>query len=97
MSPNSGDSMKTSINQSKKGNSIMVKFEEGFSTYTLAVPMPYATSFFLKGLLASLALLQQKKELQKKLDEKEGMKSEVLEGIRQAISIYDGILNDIGR
>jgi len=75
----------------------MVKFEEGFSTYTIAVPMPYATSFFLKGLMASLASLQQKKDLQKKLDEKEGMKSEVLEGIRQAISIYDEILKEIGR
>lgn len=75
----------------------MVKFEEGFSSYSIAIPMPYATSFFLKGLLASLAGLQQKKELQKKIDEKEGLKSEILEGIRQAIQIYDGILKEIGR
>jgi hypothetical protein len=89
--------VKTSVNLSKKGNSIMLSFEEGFSTYSIAVPMPYSASFFLKGLLTSLAALNQSKDLQKKLERKEGQKAEILEGIRKAIMLYENVLKTAGR
>lgn len=89
--------MKTKLNPSQKGSSILVTFHEGFSTYTIVVPMPYAVRFFVEGLTASLSLLKQKNELQKKLNEEEGQKAEIQEGIRRAVSLYEKILDKIGR
>ena len=89
--------MKTKINPSQQGNSILVTFHEGFSTYTIVVPMPYSVKFFVDGLIASLSLLGQKNELQKKLSEAEGQKAEIQEGIRRAVSLYEKILDKTGR
>ncbi|MGY5854072.1 MAG: hypothetical protein RTU92_10930 [Candidatus Thorarchaeota archaeon] len=89
--------MKTNVHQSKKGNSLLLDFQEGFSTYKIAVPMPYAVEFFLGGLLMSLGLLSQKKDLQTKLDEKEGKKAEIQESLRKAVQLYETYLNQSGR
>jgi len=89
--------VKTTVNLSKKGNSIMLGFEEGFSTYSIAVPTPYTVSFFLRGLLIYLAALEQNKDLQKKIEQKKGMKAEILEEIRKAFVLYENVLKEIGR
>jgi hypothetical protein len=64
--------MKTKVNPSTKGKSLLVTFHEGYSTYTIVVPMPYAVKFFVDGLTSALGLLTQKNELQEKLSETEG-------------------------
>ncbi len=89
--------MKTKVNPSQKGNSILITFHEGYSTYTIVVPMPYAVRFFVEGLTSSLSLLSQKNELQEKLNEGEGQKAEIQEGIRQAVSLYEQFLDKNGR
>ncbi|MFW9888450.1 MAG: hypothetical protein ACFFER_09720, partial [Candidatus Thorarchaeota archaeon] len=51
--PQLGDSMKARIDQSQSGKSLLVTFLEGYSTYTITVPMPYAVRFFAEGARAS--------------------------------------------
>ena len=62
--------VKTTVNLSKKGNSIMLGFEEGFSTYSIAVPTPYTVSFFLRGLLIYLAALNRIKTSRRRLNKR---------------------------
>ncbi|MHA1636469.1 MAG: hypothetical protein ACTSUO_06295 [Candidatus Thorarchaeota archaeon] len=89
--------MKTNTIQSKNGHSVLVDFEEGFSTYRIAVPMPYAVRFFLNGLVTSLGILSQKREVQQKLESKQGHKSEIQENLRRAVELYDAYLKEVGR
>ncbi len=89
--------MKTRINQSKKGKSLLVTFYEGFSTYTITVPLPYAVRIFAEGLQIGLETLSQDSELQSKLDEKEGEKSEIQEYLRRSVKLFDELLKNIGR
>jgi hypothetical protein len=89
--------MKTKVNPSQKGKALLVTFHEGFSTYTIVVPMPYAVKFFVDGLTSALGLLTQKNELQEKLSETEGQKAEIQEGIRQAVSLFEQFLDKTGR
>ncbi|MHA2081616.1 MAG: hypothetical protein ACW99H_10780 [Candidatus Thorarchaeota archaeon] len=49
--------MKTKVNPSTKGKSLLVTFHEGYSTYTIVVPMPYAVKFFVDGITSALGLL----------------------------------------
>jgi len=64
--------MKTRINQSKSGNSLLVTFHEGFSTYIITVPMPYAIQFFVEGLVTSLETLKGNPDAQETLDGTQG-------------------------
>ncbi|MFX0056035.1 MAG: hypothetical protein ACFFAX_08605 [Promethearchaeota archaeon] len=89
--------MKTKINPSQKGKSLLLTFHEGFSTYTIVIPMPYAVKFFVDGLTSALGLLTQKNELQEKLSETEGQKAEIQEGIRKAVSLFEQFLDKTGR
>ena len=89
--------MKTRINQSKKGKSLLVTFYEGYSTYTITVPMPYAIRIFAEGLQIGLETLSQDSELQSKLDEKEGEKSEIQEHLRRSVKLFDELLRNTGR
>ena len=89
--------MKTKINQSKKGKSLLVTFYEGFSTYTITVPMPYAIRFFAEGLQLSLETLTHDSEMQSKLDEREGEKSEIQEYLRRSVRLFDELLKKTGR
>lgn len=89
--------MKTRVNPSQKGQSILVTFHEGFSTYTIVVPMPYAIRFFVEGLVSALSLLTQKTDLQEKLSEAEEKKAEIQEGIRRAVSLFEQFLDKTGR
>jgi hypothetical protein len=89
--------MKTKINQSKKGKSLLVTFYEGFSTYTITVPLPYAIRFFAEGLQLGLEALSQDSEMQSKLDEREGEKSELQEYLRRSVKLFDELLRTTGR
>ncbi|MHA2023366.1 MAG: hypothetical protein ACTSWQ_06865 [Candidatus Thorarchaeota archaeon] len=84
--------MKTRINQSKRGKSLLVTFQEGFSTYTIVVPMPYAIRFFAEGLLNGLQTLNQNEEVQSQLKRKEGEQAEIQETLRRAVKLYDDFL-----
>jgi hypothetical protein len=73
--------MKTKVNPSTKGKSLLVTFHEGF----------------VDGLTSALGLLTQKNELQEKLSETEGQKAEIQEGLRQAVSLFEQFLDKTGR
>jgi hypothetical protein len=87
--------MKARIDQSQTGKSILVTFLEGYSTYTITVPMPYAVRFFAEGTRASLEVLKTDKDLQSKLGFKEGEKTEILENLRRSLTIYDDLLREL--
>ena len=89
--------MKTRINQSKSNQSLLVTFYEGFSTYTITVPMPYAIRFFVEGLVSSLEALKQNDELQIKLSETDGQKAQIQEYLRKAVLLYDEFLTKTTR
>ncbi|MHA1138118.1 MAG: hypothetical protein ACTSSE_16695 [Candidatus Thorarchaeota archaeon] len=84
--------MKTRINQSKSGNSLLITFHEGFSTYTITVPMPYAIQFFVEGLVTSLETLKGNPDAQKNLDGTQGQKAQIQEFLRKALLLYDQFL-----
>ena len=81
--------MKTRINQSKSGNSLLVTFHEGFSTYTVTVPMPYAIQYFVEGVVTSLETLKSSSEVQKNFDKNEGQKAQIQEHLRKAVLLFD--------
>ena len=86
--------MKARINQSQSGKSLLVTFLEGYSTYTITVPMPYAVRFFAEGARASLEILKSDTDLQSKLGTKEGEKTEILENLRESVTIYDNLMRE---
>ena len=75
----------------------MVTIHEGFSTYTITVPLPYAVRFFSEGLLAGLVSLQQNDDLLKSLNTNEGEKAEIQENIRKSVKLFEELLKKIGR
>lgn len=89
--------MKTRINPSKKGKSLLVTFYEGFSTYSITIPLPYAIRFFAEGLHAGLETILQDEGLQFNLNEREGEKSEVQEHLRKSVKIFEELVKKIGR
>ena len=89
--------LKTRINLSKKGKSLLVTFYEGFSTYTITVPLPYAVRFFAEGLQSGLEALNQDAELLAKLDEREGERSEIQEHLRKSVKLFDELSRKSGR
>lgn len=89
--------MKTRINQSKTNQSLLVTFYEGFSTYTITVPMPYAIHFFTEGVVSALEALSQNDDLQSKLNELDGQKAQIQEYLRKAVLLYDEYLTKSSR
>jgi hypothetical protein len=89
--------LKGVINQSKTGKSLLVTFHEGYSTYTMAVPMPFAVRFFAEGLVAALETLNQDSEMQEKLNENEGQKAEIHERLRKSAKLFETYLAASGR
>ena len=89
--------LKTRINPSKKGKSLLLTFYEGYSTYSVTVPLPYAVRVFAEGIVASLETLNKSSDLQAKLDENEGEKAEIQEHLRKAVKLFDGFLKQTGR
>ena len=89
--------MKTKINQSKSGKALLITFHEGFSTYTITVPMPYAIGFFVEGLVSSLETLTINVEMQQKLESTQGQKSQIQEFLRRANQLYEQYLRKGGR
>ena len=89
--------MKTRINSSKKGKSLLATFYEGFSTYTITIPLPYAIRFFVEGLQSGLEVLCQDDALQTILTEREGEISEIQEGLRKSVKQFEEVLRKIGR
>ncbi|MDF1537676.1 MAG: hypothetical protein P1Q69_02095 [Candidatus Thorarchaeota archaeon] len=89
--------MRTKVNTSKSGGSILAEITEGFSTYKVAVPMPLALNFFLDGLIASLGTLTEKKEVQERVASKQGQKAEIQEKLKLAIRLYEDFLGKTGR
>ncbi|MFW9887646.1 MAG: hypothetical protein ACFFER_05650 [Candidatus Thorarchaeota archaeon] len=86
--------MKARINQSQSGKSLLVTFLEGYSTYTITIPMPYAVRFFAEGARTSLEILEADESIQSKLGAKEGEKSEILENLRKSLTIYDDLMRE---
>jgi hypothetical protein len=84
--------MKTKTTRSKTGKSILLSIYEGFSTYTITLPMPYAVRFFAEELLSSLTMLSEIDELQSILNEKDGEKAHIQEVLRKCIMLYDEFL-----
>jgi hypothetical protein len=84
--------MKTKVTQSKTGKSVLVTFHEGFSTYTITIPMPYAIRFFAEGLLSTLQILSEREELRSILSCRDGEKAHIQEVMRKAGGLYDGFL-----
>ena len=89
--------MKTKVTQSKNAKSLLVTFYEGFSTYTITVPMPYAIKFFAEGLINGIQALNVNEEVQSILQNKEGEKAEIQELIRRAAQDYEKYLKMHGR
>ena len=89
--------LKTRINPSKKGKSLMLTIYEGYSTYSVTVPLPYAVRIFAEGIVASLETLNKSSDLQAKLEENEGEKAEIQEHLRKAVKLFDGFLKQTGR
>jgi hypothetical protein len=89
--------LKTRINPSKKGKSLLLTFYEGYSTYSVTVPLPYAVRVFAEGIVASLETLNKSPDLQTKLDESEGEKAEIQEHLRKAVKLFDEFLKQTGR
>jgi hypothetical protein len=89
--------MKTRVNPSKNAKSLLVTFYEGFSTYTITVPMPYAIRFFADGLVNALLTLEENDEVKSQLESKEGEKAEIQELLRRAAGLYEKYLKVHGR
>ncbi len=89
--------MKTRIYQSKTKKSLLVTFIEGFSTYTVTVPMPYAIRFFAEGINASLETLSQNVEVQSNLSKNDGEKAEIQERLRKSLQLFEEFLKKTGR
>ncbi|MHA1882383.1 MAG: hypothetical protein ACTSUO_04985 [Candidatus Thorarchaeota archaeon] len=84
--------MKTKTTPSKTGKSILLSLYEGFSTYTVTLPMPYAIRFFAEGLLTSLTMLKEIEELKSTLKEKDGEKAHIQEVLRKCMMLYEEFL-----
>ncbi|MHA2086319.1 MAG: hypothetical protein ACXABD_21450 [Candidatus Thorarchaeota archaeon] len=95
--PQLGDQLKTRVNQSKSGNALLLTFHEGYSTYTITVPMPYAIRFFAEGLATALETLDKSQDSQTKLDSKDGEKAEIQEHLRKSAQLYERFLVQHGR
>ena len=72
-------------------------FYEGYSTYSVTVPLPYAVRVFAEGIVVSLETLNKTPDLQAKLDENEGEKAEIQEHLRKAVKLFDEFLKYTGR
>ncbi len=77
-----GVKMKTRINQSETGKSLLITLIEGFSTYTVTVSMPYAVRFFAEGIAESLI---QNNEVQSNLIKNGDQKTEIQEHFRKPL------------
>ncbi|NWF96380.1 MAG: hypothetical protein HXY34_09595 [Candidatus Thorarchaeota archaeon] len=84
--------LKTRLTQSKKGRSLLLTFHEGFSTYTITLPMPYAVRFFAEGLVSSLEMLHEQSDVRKELASKDGEKAFIQEMIRKAAGLLERLL-----
>ena len=72
-------------------------FYEGYSKYTITVPMPYAIRFFADGLVNALHTLEVNDIVKSQLENKEGEKAEIQELIRRAAGLYENYLKISGR
>ncbi|MBY8998314.1 MAG: hypothetical protein KGD60_11330 [Candidatus Thorarchaeota archaeon] len=89
--------MKTRINPSKKGKSLLLTFYEGFSTYTITVPMPYAVQVFAECLHTAFVTLLQSEELQSSLSERDADKAEIQDHLMNSLKLFDEFLKSRGR
>ena len=86
--------MKTRLTPSKKGRSMLLTFHEGFSTYTITLPMPYGVRFFAEGLVSSLEMLHEQSDVWRELSGKDGEKAFIQEMVRRAAGLYDRFLKE---
>jgi len=84
--------MKTKTTQSKTGKSMLLTLYEGFSTYTITLPMTYAIRFFVEGLAASLHMLSEVENLSESFKEKDGERAHIQETLRKCMKLYDEFL-----
>jgi len=84
--------MKTKMSQSKTGKSVILTVYEGFSTYSVTIPMPYGIRFFAEGLLTCLSMLSEVSELNSSFKEKDGEKAHIQEILRKSMKLYDEFL-----
>jgi hypothetical protein len=96
-SPTWGVNVKTRIVQSKSGKSLLVTFHEGFSTYTITVPMPYAIRFFVNGFHSALETLHQNKEMLNALAENDTEKFQIQDQLKKSLVLFDDFLKSMGR
>ncbi|MHA1769960.1 MAG: hypothetical protein ACTSXS_00025 [Candidatus Thorarchaeota archaeon] len=68
-------------------------FYEGFSTYTITVPMPYAIRFFAEGLLISMQTLHNNEDVSAKLSVREGEQIYIHKALRKSLDVYDEFLH----
>jgi len=84
--------LKTRLTPSKKGKSLLLTVYEGFSTYTVTLPMPYAVRFFAEGLVSSLEMLNERTESGTELSGKDSEKAFIQDLIRKAVQSYETFL-----
>lgn len=70
---------------------------EGFSTYTIVVPMPYAIRFFVEGVHSALETLSQNEELQELLSKNDSEKALIQDHLRKSLGLFEDFLKTKGR
>jgi hypothetical protein len=87
--------MKTTLYPSKSGKSILLSIVEGYSTYKVTVPLQNAIRLFSDGVESVLRMLLENENWA--ILDKEGIKSEIQERLRNSVELYQRILSLSGR
>jgi hypothetical protein len=88
--------MKTRINQSKTGQSLLVTFHEGFSTYTITIPLSYSVRFFAEGITSALQTVIQNDNAISELEKRDGELAEIQEYLLKSNRLFDDLLKKSG-
>ena len=88
--------MKARTNLSESGKAVLLTIYEGFSTYTVTIPLAYALRVFAEGLVTATEALKQMKDLGSSTLH-EGEKAEIQELLRKAVGLYEDHLTVSGR
>jgi hypothetical protein len=86
--------MNIRITQSKSGKAFLVTFHEGFSSYTITIPLSYAIQFFADGASTALETFTENEELLAQTQWREGEKEEIEMNLNKALLAYNQFLKN---
>ena len=86
--------MKIRITQSKSGKALLVTFHEGFSSYTITIPISYAIQFFADGVSTALESFTESDELLKQTQWREGELEEIELNLKKALVAFNQSLKN---